>query len=127
LGEVAGALAAAPVSDFGSLPALPLALAILPIGGGVLAVLYARARNTRHVPTWTCGSDVTRRAQYSASAFAGPLRRIVARVIPRSSERAIGAIVQRLARSTRIVQSGLLRVYVAYAVGAVILVLALAR
>lgn len=127
LSDVAYALGAAQAPDFGPLPTLPFLLATLPLAGGILAVAYARARLTRRVPTWTCGSDVTRRAQYSASAFASPLRRIVARVIPPSSERAIGAVVQRIARRTRIVQSGLLRVYVAYAVGAVILVLALAR
>lgn len=127
LAEIAGALTLAPPESAPQLPTLPVLLAVLPFACGFLAIIYARARNARRVATWTCGSVVTVRAQYTAGAFSNPLRRIVARVIPRSSERTLGAFIQRIARKTRIVQSGLLRVYVAYAVCAVILVLAFAR
>ncbi len=127
LADVASAIALAQPETYAPLPTLPALVAMLPFVGGALAIAYARLRKVREVPTWTCGSEVTVRAQYTAGAFSNPLRRIVARVIPRSSERTVGVMVQRIARKTRIVQSGLLRVYVAYAVCAVILVLALAR
>ena len=111
----------------------------------------------RAVPTWTCGSAVTVRSQYTASAFAfQPLRRIFRRVlVPErrrivetgaakwtptrirysvrttdlidDATRLIGAIIQRFARRTRIVQAGLLRVYLTYAVIAVIVALVVAR
>ena len=122
----------------------------------LLAVLIARARGVRGVPTWSCGSPATARAQYTATAFSKPLRRIfrcvlfperqrvvdigISRWFPLriryavttrdtldESARNVAAFVQRLARRTRIVQAGRLRSYVAYAVVAMLVLLVIAR
>jgi hydrogenase-4 component B len=142
--------------DTGALNALPSSLIALPLLGAAAAVLLARFRGVRAVPTWTCGSNVTVRAQYTAVAFSKPLRRIFAFVLKPGRQRVVdaggsrwfpvriryavatrdtldelartvAAFVQRLARRLRVVQAGRLRVYVAYAVVAIAVLLVAAR
>jgi hydrogenase-4 component B len=142
--------------DTGALASLPSTAIVLPLLGAVAAVLIARARGVRGVPTWSCGSPATARAQYTATAFSKPLRRIfrcvlfperqrvvdigISRWFPLriryavttrdtldESARNVAAFVQRLARRTRIVQAGRLRIYVAYAVVAMLVLLVIAR
>jgi formate hydrogenlyase subunit 3/multisubunit Na+/H+ antiporter MnhD subunit len=120
------------------------------------ALVLARARGVRAVPTWSCGSPVTVRSQYTATAFSKPLRRIFAfallpdrrriadlgrspwfplriryTVTTRDAvdeiARSVAAFGQRFARRARIVQAGRLRVYIAYAVVAVLVLLVAAR
>jgi hydrogenase-4 component B len=139
-----------------SLPVLPLAVFALPLVGALFAVAFALRRGVRRVPTWTCGSPVTPAAQYTATAFSKPLRTIFAFVLmperqrlvdagpsrwfPRRIQyttesrylidewaRGFSAIVLRLARRTRAVQSGSLRLYVAYEVAALIVTVVAAR
>ncbi len=152
LGGAPGAPALAPLA---SLQTLPLALAALPIVGFLASLLLAR-RSVRRVPTWTCGSPVTGAAQYTATAFSKPLRiifgfilqpehrriaesgpskwfpaRIVYRLETRDlideSARWFGALTLAAARRSRALQSGSLRLYLAYAVAAMVFVVALAR
>jgi hydrogenase-4 component B len=133
-----------------------LALALLPILGAIVAMLLARSAGVRAVPTWTCGSPVTARAQYTATAFSKPLRRIFGFVLLPDRQRITdtgsspwfplrirytvrtrdvvdeiarrgAAVVQRFARRARIVQAGRLRVYIVYAVVAVLALLVAAR
>jgi hydrogenase-4 component B len=142
--------------DTGALAVLPSALIALPLLGAVAAVLLARARGVRAVPTWTCGSPPVARGQYTATAFSKPLRRIFGFVLFPERQRIVdigvsrwfplriryavttrdalddlarnvAALVQRLARRTRIVQAGRLRIYVAYAVVAMLVLLVVAR
>jgi hydrogenase-4 component B len=119
------------VVDFGALPGLPLALAILPVLGAVAAISFAHFRGVRSSPTWACGSPVTRRSQYTAIAFSNPMalifRVILAAALERDMVRTIAAFVQRLSRRIRVVQGGLLRVYLAYAMAAVVIILVVAR
>ena len=158
-GRMAGAassLSGSSVFDAGPLPVLPMLLAALPVAGAAAALLTARRRGVRSDATWTCGSAVTPRSQYTATAFSKPIRRIFGFVLfPDHQEtrdigsspwfpvriryapttryvfdefaRNIAATAQRLARRSRIVQAGLLRVYLAYAVVAVLIVLVAAR
>jgi hydrogenase-4 component B len=108
------------------------------------------------VPTWTCGSPVTAAAQYTATAFSKPLRTIFAfvlkpeqrrryemgtspwfpqRILYRTESRylvdetarRVASAVLRFSRRSRLVQSGSLRLYVAYSIGALIVAIALAR
>lgn len=133
-----------------------LALALLPLFGGLLALLLARTAGVRTVPTWTCGSEVTPRSQYTSTAFSKPLRRIFGFVLWPDHRRIVdagrspwfplriryavttrdvvdaiarrgAALVQRFARGARIVQAGRLRVYLVYAVVAVLALLVAAR
>jgi hypothetical protein len=142
--------------DAGTLSALPSTLFALPLLGAVAALLLARARGVRRVPAWSCGSPANARAQYTSTAFSKPLRRIfgfvlfperlrvvdigISRWFPvrirytvttrdalDDLARNIAAYIQRLARRTRIVQAGRLRVYVAYTVAAVLVLLVAAR
>jgi hydrogenase-4 component B len=123
-------------------------LVLLPLLGAAFSLALAR-RGARAVPTWTCGSPVTSASQYSATAFSKPLRRIFANVLapvqlrtfgsgespwfPRrivyrtesrylidEAARRLSALTLRLARRGRVVQSGSLRLYLAYAVAAMI-------
>jgi hydrogenase-4 component B len=154
--DVSSVMSGSTVFDPGALPALPLLLGILPVLGAIGAVVIARRRGVRVVPTWTCGSLVTPRSQYTATAFSKPIRRIFAFVLfPEHQQirdtgasrwfplriryafstryvfdevaRNIAAVAQRLARRSRIVQAGLLRVYLVYAVVAVLIMLVVAR
>ncbi len=130
--------------DPGGIAGLSRSLAIVPLLAAAATAWVARSRAIAWRPTWTCGSAVTRRAQYTATAFAKPLARIFAfallptreRTIERGDAnfpsalryethlrypideitRAASAAMQRWARRTRIVQGGRLRVYLAYAV-----------
>ena len=121
--------AIAPI-DVGSLPALPAMLALLPVLGALGTVLYARARNVRTMPTWSCGSPV-RHPGYTPTALVNPMRRIAGVLIPKWIDRDLArnaaTIVQRASRRLRVVQGGLLRVYLVYAAAAVIVVLIVAR
>jgi hydrogenase-4 component B len=140
------------VPTFSLLPAL----AVLPILGGVAALVLARRRGVRMAGTWTCGSVVTTRSQYTATVLSKPLRLIfgfalfpererltdygVSRWFPTriryalstryvfdEGARAVASFVQRLSRRARIVQGGLLRVYLGYALAALLAALAVAR
>jgi hydrogenase-4 component B len=142
--------------DAAALTLLPATVIALPLLGALAAVLLARARSVRAVPTWSCGSPVTAGTQYTATAFSKPLRRIfgfvlfpehqrvvdvgISRWFPLRiryavttrdaldrSARNVAAFVQRLARRTRIVQAGRLRIYVAYAIAAMLAMLLVAR
>lgn len=145
----------APAIEVATLPVLPVMLVALPLVGGIFTVAMARIRPTRTAPTWTCGSPVTARYQYTATAFSKPLRLVFAalfspqrertieaaspwiplhidyevstRYLGDESSRSFAAIVARLARRTRIVQGGRLRVYLAYAFAALAIVLVFAR
>lgn len=139
-----------------ALPVLPASLAVLPLAGAFLCVAIAARRGVRRVSTWTCGSPVTPSAQYSATAFSKPLRTIFAFILAperqRSYERGasvwfprrilyqtesrylidetarrFAAITLRFARSSRALQSGSLRLYLSYAVAALIVVVMVAR
>ncbi len=140
----------------GVLPALPFALALLPVLGGALSLAVARGRGLRRVPTWTCGSPVTPAAQYTATAFSKPLRTIFAfalvpgrsrltetgrsswfpsKILYRTSNRylidefarTLAGLTLVLARRSRAMQSGSLRLYLAYALAALVLTVAVAR
>lgn len=153
---VASTLSGSAIFDPGPLPTLPVLLGALPFLGAIVALAVARARGVRLVPTWTCGSPVTSRSQYTATAFSKPVRRIfgfvlfpdhvevrdigasrwfpirirytfTTRYIVDDVARNVAAAAQRFARRTRIVQAGLLRVYLAYAVAAVLILLVIAR
>ncbi len=135
-------------------PIPPAAIAALPVLGGLVSL--AALRHMRAVPTWTCGSPVSKRAQYTATAFAHPvalvfrsfvhpvrniaLRASGSRWFPKSmvyteriryvvdeAMRSLTAFGQRLALRARILQGGLLRVYLGYAMLALIAVLLFAR
>ncbi len=155
--RVAETLIGAPALRFAALPLLPATLALLPIAGALVAFALARSRGVRSVATWTCGSPVTPAAQYSATAFTKPLRRIfsfvlipdrqrtleagsspwfpnavfyrtASRDVADEAARTFAAVTLRVARRTRIVQSGSLRLYLAYAVLALfVVVVAAAR
>ncbi len=129
--QLAQSLAGSSIAGFGALPGLPLVLALLPILGGIAAIWFARVRGVRPSPTWTCGSAPTRRSQYTAIAFSNSIalifRVVLARARERDAARIAAAFVQRLSRRMRVVQGGLLRVYLAYAMAAVVIVLLVAR
>ena len=139
-----------------TLPVLPVTLALLPFAGALVAAALAAQRGIRRVPTWTCGSPVTAAAQYTATAFSKPLRTIFAfallpdrqrvyevgpsswfplairyrtesRYVIDELARRLSAAVLRLSRRTRIVQSGSLRLYLAYAIAALVLTVAVTR
>ncbi len=139
-----------------ALPVLPIALATLPIAAAIGVLAIERYRRVRTVPTWTCGSPVTPSAQYTATAFSKSLRTIFAfvllperrriveagasswfpkRIVYRTESRDIidetarrfAALMLQFARRSRALQSGSLRLYVAYSLGAVIVAIALAN
>jgi hydrogenase-4 component B len=156
LERVAAAVVRVAPLELPALPVLPATLVLLPFAGALLAAGLAARRGIRRVPTWTCGSPVTAAAQYTATAFSKPLRTIFAfalfperhrayeageshwfprRILYRTESRylvdeaarRLSAVVLRLARRTRIVQSGSLRLYLAYAIAALVLTVALTR
>jgi len=156
LSAIVGAvLGTAPILP-ATLPVLPASLVVLPIAGAAFALALGASRKVRSVPTWTCGSPVTASAQYTATAFSKPLRTIFGfilrperqlRVDGGQSEwfptrityhtqsrylvdevaRRLAASTLRLARHSRAVQSGSLRLYIAYAVVAVVIAVLVAR
>jgi len=139
-----------------ALPVLPVTLALLPLAGALLCVVMAARRSIRFVPTWTCGSPVSAAAQYTATAFSKPLRTVFAfvllperqrryemgssrwlperisyrtesRYLVDEGARRFAAVILRFARRFRLVQSGSLRMYLAYALAALIVAVGLAR
>ncbi|BDE07962.1 hypothetical protein WPS_32380 [Vulcanimicrobium alpinum] len=138
-----------------TLGAVPL-IAVLPILCAVAALLLMRARRTRYAPTWVCGSTPTAQTQYTATAFSKPLRRIFAfvlfpehekrieigsspwlpsRIAYRTSTAYVFDDVMRwasvrilmMSRRGRSVQSGHLRLYLAYAAAVLVLIVVVAR
>jgi hydrogenase-4 component B len=151
----AAVLGAAPLLP-PTLPILPASLVVLPLAGGAFALVLGASRKIRSVPTWTCGSPVTAAAQYTATAFTKPLRTIFGfilkperqlrvdggqprwfptRILYRTQSRYLvdevarrfAASTLRFARHSRAVQSGSLRLYIAYAVVAVVVAVMVAR
>jgi len=143
LGSIAVALVGAPPIASGSLGLMPATLALLPFAFALVALGIAARRGIRRVATWTCGSPVGPQTQYTATAFSKPLRtifefvlapqrerlteggasawfpqRIVYRTESRylidEAARRFAALTLRLARRSRAVQSGNLRLYLAY-------------
>jgi formate hydrogenlyase subunit 3/multisubunit Na+/H+ antiporter MnhD subunit len=148
---------------FGAAAQAPSQLSLQPIAllaGPALcvfaALLLARRRPIRSVPTWTCGSPVTPNAQYTPTAFSKPLRTVFrfvffpirerlieqgrspwfpARIVYRTTSRylideaaaSFAAFALTWSRRTRIVQSGSLRLYLAYALAAVFIVVLVAH
>jgi hydrogenase-4 component B len=139
-----------------TLPILPVSLVVLPVAGAALAFAIGASRKIRSVPTWTCGSPVMAAAQYTATAFSKPLRtifgfilkperqirvdadqsrwfptrilyRMQSRYVVDEVARRFAAATMRLARSSRALQSGSLRLYIAYAVIAVVVAVVMAR
>lgn len=113
-----------------SIAPVPVWIAALPAAGAIAVLLLARVRGVRHAATWTCGSPVTARSQYSATAFSNPLRVLFRGLTqPHTDDfiRNVAAAIQRLARRTRIVQAGYVRIYLAYALAALIAVLVIAK
>lgn len=153
LAHVAAAIVGVAPLELPALPVLPVIIAALPFAGALLCVALAAMRGVRRVPTWTCGSPVTATAQYSATAFAKPLRTIFAflllperrrvmefgvsrwfptriryrtesRYVVDEAARRFVAIVLRFTRLSRGVQSGSLRLYLTYAIATFIFVVA---
>lgn len=156
LGYVAATIFGVAPLGLPALPALPVSAAALPFGGALLCLVLAATRGVRRVPTWTCGSPVTAAAQYTATAFAKPLRTIFAfllfperrrtaefgfsrwfptriryrtqsRYLIDEGARRLVALVLRWTRVTRGLQSGSLRLYLTYAIATFIFVVAAVR
>ena len=156
LASIAGGLFGAPLAPTALLGAMPATLVLLPLFGVVLALALAVQRGIRRVPTWTCGSPVGPQHQYTATAFSKPLRTIFAFVLAPQRERRteggaspwfpqrivyrtqsrylideavrrITGMTLRLANRTRAVQSGHLRLYLAYALVTVVVIVVVAR
>lgn len=138
------------------LPSVPVEIALLPVAGAALCVAAAARARIRRTATWTCGSPVTRSAHYTATAFSKPLRRVFGFVLlperrrtietgpsrwfPRviryrtESRYVVDEAARRFAawtlhwtRRARSIQSGELRLYLAYAVAAFVLAVASVR
>jgi len=153
LARIAAAIVGVAPLGLPTLPVLPVTAAALPFAGALLCVALAARRGVRRVPTWTCGSPVTARAQYTATAFAKPLRTIFAflllperrraleagisrwfpsriryrtesRYVVDEAARRFVAIILRWTRLARGLQSGSLRLYLTYAIATFILVVA---
>lgn len=156
LRAIAATLISEPALAVTILPVPPVAIAAWPVLAVVAAYVLTRWRGVHYAPTWTCGSLVTPRSQYTATTFSKPIRRIFGFVLfpdrQKTSDlgtsrwfptriryemstrdlvdevmRNIAAFVQRFARRARIVQAGLLRIYLVYAVVAVLVIIVLAR
>ena len=130
--------------------------AALPAVGAIVFWWYGVRTAKKNDAVWACGSAPPARSAYSATALTKPLRRIFAfalfperqrsffpaatsdfpthvryavstRDVTNEAARAIAALAQRLARRLRIVQSGRMRIYIAYAAAAIVLALVLGR
>ncbi len=130
--------------------------AALPAVGAIIFSWYGVRTAKKTDAVWACGSELPARAAYSATALTKPLRRIFAfalfperrrsffpeatsdfpthvryavstRDLTNEAARSIAAFAQRQARRLRIVQSGRMRAYIAYAAAAIVLVLVLGR
>lgn len=155
LSAVAARLLGVAPTPLGALSWVPL-LAALPVLCGAGAMLLARSKRLRRVPTWSCGSPVGLRSQYSATVLTKPIRLIFAfallpqrqrviemggspwrpvriayevstRYLVDEAARGVAAAVQRISRRTRVIQGGRLRVYLTYALVTFALMLVLAR
>ncbi len=155
LSQLAGGMMGEAPLPVPNLSVLPF-LALLPVAGAVFAVVTANRRGVREAGTWTCGSVVTLRSQYTATVLSKPLRLIfgfalfpqrerrteygTSRWIPTrityvlstryvfdELARNIAAFVQRVSRGARRFQGGFLRVYLGYALAAFLAALAVAR
>jgi hydrogenase-4 component B len=156
LSSVASTVVGARPIPLPAISGLPAMLFVLPFAGALAAVFLASKRGVRRVPTWTCGSPVTAAAQYTATAFSKPLRTIFAFALfperhrtlesgssawfPRQIRyrtesrylidelaRRLSAALLRFSRRTRAVQSGSLRLYLAYAIAALVFTVAVTR
>lgn len=137
-----------------AMSAIPL-VAVLPLAAAVAVMLLTRWRRVRHAPTWACGSTPTAQTQYTATAFSKPLRRIFAFVLFPEHEkrieigsspwlpsfiryrtstayifddvwRGMTARLLIISRQGRRVQSGHLRLYLAYAAAILIVIVVVA-
>jgi hydrogenase-4 component B len=161
LSRIAAALVGAPAGAWRDLSvpttlvSVPL-IAVLPVIGGIVALLLMRARRTRYAPTWVCGSTPTAQTQYTATAFSKPLRRIFAFVLFPEHEKRIeigsspwlpsrigyrtstayvfddvmrwaSVRILMMSRRGRRVQSGHLRLYLAYAAAVLVLIVVVVR
>ena len=155
LAIVVGTKAGAPLG-LPSAPSLSVVLIVVPLVGAIASYALARYRPPRSVGTWTCGSPVTPSAQYSATAFSKPIRTIFAfflmperrRIIEEGSSswfpgrilyvtgsrylidevaRRFAARTLFLARRSRALQSGSLRLYLLYAAVTLIVTMVFAR
>lgn len=155
LARVVAATAGQPI-NLPSAPSLSIVLTAVPLLCAGASYLLAQYRRPRTVDTWTCGSPVTPSAQYSATAFSKPIRTIFAfflaperrttfehgwsawfprRIVYVTSSRyfvdelarRFAAGVLSLARRSRALQSGSLRLYLFYAAAALIVTMVLAR
>uniref|UniRef100_E6PF60 Hydrogenase 4, membrane subunit n=1 Tax=mine drainage metagenome TaxID=410659 RepID=E6PF60_9ZZZZ len=131
-------------------------LAAIPVLVALGAWWYGRRVAERSDPVWACGSVLPARASYSATALTKPLRRIFAFALfperrrsidaatsidfptqiayavkthdlTSEAARSVAAFAQRFVRRLRVVQSGRMRAYIAYAAIAVALALVLGR
>jgi len=152
-GAPAGSLPALGITP--AMSAIPL-VAVLPIAGVIAVAILMRRRRVRYAPTWVCGSTPTVATQYTATAFSKPLRRIFAFVLFPEHEkrieigsspwlpsliryrtstkyildnvwRGMTARLLNLSRQGRRVQSGHLRLYLAYAAAIFIFIVVVAR
>ncbi len=130
--------------------------AAIPVALALLYWWYALRLQRKQDGVWACGSSLPARASYSATALTKPLRRIFAfalfperqralfpaessdfpthvryavstRDLTNEAARFVAALAQRFVRRLRIVQSGRMRAYIAYAAAAVALALVLGR
>ena len=127
---LATASAALGLSAAPATPSVPVWIAAFPVAAGIGALVLARVRGVRVVPAWTCGSPVTLRSQYTAAAFANPLRLLFepfTRPYLDDMARNLAAAVQRAARGARVLQAGYLRVYLVYALAALVAALVAAQ
>ena len=153
--QIVGAPAVALGSTFAGAARLAW-LAAIPLLSALAAWWYGRRAARRNDPVWACGSALPARASYSATALTKPLRGIFAfalfperhrSIVPATSgdfpaqieyavstrdltneaARSVAAFAQRLVRRLRVVQSGRMRAYIAYAAIAIALALVLGR
>ncbi len=132
------------------------AFTALPVLGALVFWWYGLHAAQNNDPVWACGSALPSRASYTATALTKPLRRIFAfvlfpererslspeetsdfpthvryavstRDLTNEAARSVAAFAQRVARRLRVVQSGRMRAYIAYAAAAIVLALVLGR